>query len=465
MYRRLVFMVAFLACGFAVPVGMETAVQESRELFVLATRNTGEIAALAESALAARDLTTLRRWLDGRARACGCAVFILDHRGMLVVAAGLDLVPGAGGDQAVTPASDAMAGRAPVPPHVIWLWDRRPFVLGAVIRHDGRPLGAAVTMWPTDDARSAVAVRLLLLAAVVGLTVLAAATLVIGPLARWVMTPVRLLGDATEQVGSGYVRVPETAGPPEVRRLACGFNDMADRVLALATRQRDFVAQASHQLRNPITALRLRVENAFELGSAPYESEDLKLALNEVDRLCAIVDSLLLLAKSENNEELPVVVDVSATVVQRVDAWRSAYDRNSVPLITNIPDGVRALCLPELIEHGLDALLDNALKFGEQCPVRVVVQRRGDMIDVVVRDQGPGLPAEELEFVGTRFWRSTRHQNLPGTGLGLAIIRRLAKASGGQVIMAASRPHGLEVRLRVSAAPAGMGTPDGHALR
>ncbi|MFG1945671.1 sensor histidine kinase [Nonomuraea sp. NPDC048826] len=463
MYLRLVLMVAVLTCGFAVPLGIGTAAGVSRELHDKAVRRTWELAELAESALAGRDLTALRREVAGRARACGCAALVLDHGGV-VAAAGMDRAPG--GDYRAA-ASAAVAGAAAEPPSVIWPWDSAPLVLGTAVRRDGLLLGAAVTMSPTDGVRSAVGVRLLVLAVIAGLVVLAAAELVIGPLVRWVMNPVRLLADATEQVRSGvtYARVPQATGPPEIRRLVRGFNEMADCVLTLATRQRDFVAQASHQLRNPITALRLCVENAFELGSEPYQSEDLKLALSEVDRLCAIVDSLLLMAKSENSQAPPVVVDVSATVVQRVDAWRSAYDRNSVPLITNIPDGVRTVCLPELIEHGLDALLDNALKFGEQAPVRVIVQRRGDMIDVVVRDQGPGLPAEELEFVGARFWRSARHQNVPGTGLGLAIIRRLAEESGSQVIMAAGRPRGLEVRIRVPAAPAVMGRPDGHALR
>lgn len=454
-------MVVVLACGFAVPLGAGLAVEESRKLFDLRVKDTAELADAAEPALMSGDVVRIQRELAAFARECTCTTVVVDHGGRLAAAS-------APSPRDYTAAAlAAMAGQPPGLSHVAWPWDGRPYVLGSAIWRDGRLMGAAVTITPTGDLRTAIALRLLALAAVVATVVLAAVLFAVRPLVRWVLNPVHLIDDATEQVGSGIgaVHVPETMGPPEMCRLARGFNDMAGRVLDLATRQRDFVAQASHQLRNPLTALRLRVENAFELGCEPRQSEDLKLALSEVDRLCAIVDSLLLLAKSEDSDSLPVVVDVSTVATQRVDAWRPAYDRNAVPLITSIPEGVTALCLPELIEHGLDALLDNALKFGRKAPVRVGVQRRGDAVDIVVRDLGSGLPSDDLAFVGTRFWRSNRHQNIPGTGLGLAIVRRLAKDSGGEVTIAACRPHGLEVRVRVPSAPPRMGRPDGDALR
>ncbi|NUR91578.1 MAG: HAMP domain-containing histidine kinase [Nonomuraea sp.] len=465
MCLRLVVMVVVIACGFALPLAMGAAVEESRRLFDSRVLEAAVLADMAEPALASGDLARLRGDVRRARRACGCGLLVVDHEGHPVAAERMEMAPGGLDHRAL--ATAAMSGHRFELPHVAWPWDARPYVVAAAIRYGDRPLGAVITVAPTADVRSALVTRLLLLMAAVGLVVAGATFLVIRPFMRWVLCPVHLVSELIEQVGSGAeaLQVPETLGPPPARRLARGFNQMAVRVLHLVTRQQEFVAQASHQLRNPLTVLRLGVDNALELGALPGgKSEDLKLALSEVDRLSAIVDSLLLLAKSEEPDSLPVLVDVSAVANQRMEAWRPAYDRNGVPLISSIPDGASALCLPELIEHGLDALLDNALKFGRKAAVRVAVHRRGDCVEVVVRDQGPGLPRQDMDFIGTRFWRSSLHQNIPGTGLGLAIVRRLAQECGGTVTMAPGRPHGLEVRISVPSAPR-TGSPDGDGPR
>ncbi|MFE9648261.1 sensor histidine kinase, partial [Streptomyces sp. NPDC006365] len=157
-------------------------------------------------------------------------------------------------------------------------------------------------------------------------------------------------------------------------------------------------------------------------------------------------------------------VDVSAVVRHRVDAWRAAFAGAGVPLTTQIPDGVSALSLPDSLDHALDTLLDNALKFGDGAPVDVSVHRQpvgeaAGTVDVTVRDAGPGLTAEELSQAGGRFWRSTRHQNVRGTGLGLALTRMVVEAGGGELLLAAARPHGLSATVRLPAAPALPGDP------
>ncbi|WP_328767709.1 sensor histidine kinase [Streptomyces sp. NBC_00286] len=360
----------------------------------------------------------------------------------------------------------ALADRPPEQPGVWWPWDDRPFVLAEPVRRDGRVLGAVLIVSPTDQARSEVADHLTL----VILGSLAALVLVViavaAPVVRWVLRPVHDLDRATHEValGSLKTRVSERVGAPELRRLANHFNVMADSTHAAQEQQRAFVAQASHQLRNPLTALRLRVENLEEFVNDPRGLDELHSAVEEADRFGEMLDGLLRLARAEASEAERAPVDVSAVVRHRVDAWRAAFAGAGVPLIARIPDGVSALCLPDCLDHALDTLLDNALKFGEGAPVDVSVHRAPagramETVDVTVRDAGPGLTEEELSQAGGRFWRSTRHQNVRGTGLGLALTRMVVEAGGGELLLAAARPQGLSATVRLPAAPALPGDP------
>jgi signal transduction histidine kinase len=274
------------------------------------------------------------------------------------------------------------------------------------------------------------------------------------PIVRWVLRPVRDLDEAAHAVGSGKLstHVSDRAGPPELRRLATSFNAMADSVDAAARRQREFVAQASHQLRNPLTALRLRMENAESYATDPDSREELHFALEEADRLGETVDAMLDLARAESTPDVPQSVDVSAAIRRRAQAWEVAYAHSHTALEIDAPPGMIAVCLPDLLEHGLDALLDNALKYGRGGAVDVTARSpRAGWVEIEVRDTGPGLLPDEFGHAGDRFWRSPRHQNVPGTGLGIAITRTLAEGSGGSMELAARHPHGLAVRILLPA--------------
>ncbi|MFD6230569.1 ATP-binding protein [Streptomyces sp. NPDC060232] len=361
----------------------------------------------------------------------------------------------------------ALADRPAQRPGVVWPWDDRPFVLAEPVKRDGRILGAVLIISPTDRVRSEIADHLTLLV-LASLAALAAMLVAIAaPVVRWVLHPVHDLDRATHEVASGQLktRVSERAGAPELRRLAYSFNVMADSMHASREQQRAFVAQASHQLRNPLTALRLRVENLEEFVTDARGLRELNFAVEETGRFGEILDGLLRMARAEASEAERTPVDVSAVVAHRVDAWQAAFDARNVPLTTRIPDGVGALSLPDCLDHALDTLLDNALKFGDGTPVTVTVTvtrpPHGDgadgpdtAVEVTVRDGGRGLTDEELALAGGRFWRSTRHQNVPGNGLGLALTRMLAQAGGGELHLAAADPHGLAATVRLPAAPA-----------
>lgn len=222
---------------------------------------------------------------------------------------------------------------------------------------------------------------------------------------------------------------------------------MADHVEDVLEQQRAFVADASHQLRNPLAALLLRIELlALEL---PEGNEEIASVQTEGKRLARVLDDLLDLALAEHSQADLKVTDVGALTAERVAAWSPTADTKGVRLIGDCPP-TTGWADPVTLSSALDAVIDNAVKFtpdGES--VRVEVASTGDAATVVVTDNGPGLTDEELTRVGDRFWRSGRHQNINGSGLGLSICRALLAAGDGSISFGHHEPHGLRVTVTV----------------
>jgi len=272
-------------------------------------------------------------------------------------------------------------------------------------------------------------------------------------LANWVLRPVFVLDDAARRISSGdlSVRVGGASGPVELRRLSTTFNGMAAAVDLAMQRQEAFVADASHQLRNPLAALVLRLDG-LAMGLDEPRREQLHLAREECSRLEAILDELLELATAVHVAARPFPVDVADLVSGRVAAWRPMADNRHVHLfqaISTMPT-VWALTDPVLISSALDAVLDNAVKFtpaGGRVAVRVGDDDDTATIEVV--DSGPGLSAEDLTHIGDRFWRSAASQNIPGSGLGLSIAHTLLRTTGAEIAFEGASPHGLRVTIRM----------------
>jgi signal transduction histidine kinase len=268
-------------------------------------------------------------------------------------------------------------------------------------------------------------------------------------LTGWVLRPVRVLDATTHDIATGRLksRVAAAGGPPELRRLARSFNEMADNVEEVLEQQRAFVADASHQLRNPLSALLLRIELlALEL---PQNNEEIASVRTEGKRLASVLDDLLDLALAEHAEADLGIVDVGALAADRVASWTPLADAHGVRLVGDCPP-TTAWADPVALSSALDAVIDNALKFtpgGERVDVRVASE--GGTSTVVVSDLGPGLTDDELTRVGDRFWRSAHHQNIKGSGLGLSICRALLAAGGGSIDYRHREPHGLTVTVAV----------------
>ncbi|MFD5513678.1 ATP-binding protein [Streptomyces sp. NPDC127051] len=512
MHRRLLVIVCALVAGLilalSVPLVRATAERTTQTSFTGRVQDSAWFADMAATALETGRTARLQGAADRYTGLYDSQVAVVDANGKTAVAAPhpVNLEE----PHARSALLQALADRPPEQPGTVWPWDNRPFIHADAIKRDGHILGAVLIISPTDRARSEVAhyLTLVILGSLTALTIVLIA--VATPVVRWVLRPVHELDRATHEVTLGRLKthVSDRDGAPELRRLANSFNAMADSMHASQEQQRAFVAHASHQLRNPLTALRLRVESLEDFVNDPQGLHELHSAVEEADRFGQMLDSLLRVARAEATEAERTPVDVSAAVAHRADAWRAAFDAEDVPLTTRIPDGISALSLPECLDQTLDTLLDNALKFGDGSPVDISVTRafgthrhdtehfqlahrsgdgrlpflqvtdvqadvlkpklkrltatpphgrtadkEQDMVEVTVQDHGSGLTTEELAQAGGRFWRSTRHQNVPGTGLGLALTRILLEAAGGELHLAATQPHGLTATVRLPAAP------------
>jgi len=297
-----------------------------------------------------------------------------------------------------------------------------------------------------------------LLLATIGGAVLAIVLLVSLVVARSVTRPLADLGHAASRLGEGdfETRAPVPSGPTEVRLLAQEFNTTAEQLEELVNAQQSFVADASHQLRSPLAALRLRLEN-LESEVDPAAAEDVEGAGAEVERLSRLVDGLLALARAERNPPAPVDVDVGALLAGRRDAWTAFAAERDVTLDADDATGLWARATPERLEQVLDNLLNNALEVSPQRgAVSLTARPHRDHIEIRVRDTGPGMPPEDRARAFDRFWRgASASSDNGGFGLGLAIVRQLVTADGGTVELRAPSGGGLEalLTLRRGAAP------------
>jgi signal transduction histidine kinase len=252
--------------------------------------------------------------------------------------------------------------------------------------------------------------------------------------AREVSRPVRRLEEAARRVAAGdlAVRVDEDAGPPEIRSLAGTFNMTAQHLEQLIGSQQRFVADASHQLRTPLTALRLRLETLEHHVDEAGRSK-LDAAIAETLRLGRLVQSLLVLARSDAATTTPQRVDLSNVVAGRLDAWAPVAADQDVHLDATCEPGTVVRAVPGAIEQILDNLVSNALDVaGPGSRIAIDVRPGVARTELHVIDQGPGMSVDDRAHAFERFWRSPGSSS-DGFGLGLAIVEQLARNSGGRV--------------------------------
>ena len=285
-----------------------------------------------------------------------------------------------------------------------------------------------------------------------------AAALIAIYFARWVSRPLATLDSAARQIADGKltVRASTGDGPPELRRMAATFNMMAGRLETLVHGHRAMLADVSHQLRTPLTALRLRLD-LLAVDSPPADADELAGAQEEIARLSRLVDGLLATARAESVTEQLENIDVVAAVAERVAAWQPVADGHGVKLVAEPAnadfkgkdkdaDRPRVALGAGHLEQILDNLLDNAIDAiadkGGSVTVSVASSATGTTLTVV--DDGPGMTAQERSRAFLRFASGSPG----GTGLGLAIVHRLVTSNGGTIKLEDTPGGGLTVVLQ-----------------
>jgi signal transduction histidine kinase len=454
--RRLLIVLSAFAlaavAGFAVPLLDATAAGRTQEFVLARTGDLDRFAALAQQAGGPAGADTLAQEVQAHHAVYGEGVVVVDRSGRAMVEAGLRA-----DEPAVVAAVDAALRNQPAArPERLRPWSTEPILLARPIG-TGTQVGGAVVLRAEPAAAAAdigAAWAVVLLGALLAAVACAALALL---LARWVLRPVRELAAGVGEVAAGHPGAPVSprAGPTELRELATAFNRMSDAVATSAEQQRRLVADTSHQLRNPLAALRLRVDtldpHIAAAGRTTYRS-----TMVELDRLEALLDGLLDLASAESRATDLAAgagpadrAELTAVVAERIDAWRPAARGAGVRIDAAAPEPVEVACTTSELEQVLDVLLDNAVKYaGRGTTVEIAARSDGGRARLEVRDDGPGLPAEHLQQATERFWRAPG-STARGSGLGLPIAERLVTARGGTLRMASPPGHGLVVTIEL----------------
>jgi signal transduction histidine kinase len=248
---------------------------------------------------------------------------------------------------------------------------------------------------------------------------------------RRVTAPLASLAVAAEQLGRDVTAapLPET-GTIETRRASRAFNDMQTRLRNLIDNRMRMLAAISHDLRTPLTLLRLRTENVED----PQEREKMLGTIGEMD---AMLGSTLQFARDETVSEPRRPTDLAALIQSIVDDMSDA----GLPVTTEPTESIVYECRPMALKRALTNLIENAVKYGKSAHVSVNISQA--TIEIMIDDEGPGIPETKLSRVLEPFYRveDSRSRETGGVGLGLAIAQSIAQSHGGELALS-NRPSG-----------------------
>ncbi|MEU9256691.1 HAMP domain-containing sensor histidine kinase [Streptomyces sp. NPDC048270] len=305
--------------------------------------------------------------------------------------------------------------------------------------------GLTARLWAIWGFRAALAV--IVLAAAAGIGAVAA---------RRLTRPLRQLNDMASKFSDGDLtaRSPVT-GPQETQTLARTLNQGAERLDTLIVAQRIFVADASHQLRTPLTALRLSLDNIADGVNDEFVKEDVEQATAEVVRMSRLVNGLLVLARAEAKVAVAEPLPLRNVIEERLSVWRPAADERGITITLRAAAADRLLVLasPGSLEQILDNVLSNALEVSpDMGAITVRLECRGDEVEVLVLDEGPGMGDADKARAFDRFWRGQGLTGRAGSGLGLAVVKQLVTDDSGTVTLRDAPGGGLCVAISLRAA-------------
>lgn len=320
-------------------------------------------------------------------------------------------------------------------------------VLDRLLRNDGDPIAIAQVAEPLANVQYVLgqARTILLWSAVGGALLVGTASFFIAGTA---IDPIKRLTKAMTEIGSDQLnrRIPMTR-TDEVGRLAAAFNAMLARLEEAFARERQFIADASHELKTPLTVINANAQMLKRWGNdePAVRDESLDAIINESEQLAGMVSGMLTLAKADSGDQIPKEpVALDGLIDEIVTHARARAERKSLILEAHLPANPAVVIGdPSLLRQLFNNLVDNAIKFTERGRIDVTLAMQAANAVVEVADTGIGIEPETAERLFDRFFRSdaSHSRTIEGTGLGLAIVRSIARIHGGSV-SAASRPGG-----------------------
>lgn len=303
------------------------------------------------------------------------------------------------------------------------------------------------------------AARLLFLGA--SIAILCAVTVTGGLLARRALRPIGRMVAMAHRIGESNLRerLPDPGTPDEVGRLAATLNEMLHRIERSFETERRFTADASHELRSPLSRLRSELEVALRRPRPASEYEAvLRSALDEVERLSRLTEQLLTLARldaGETDRTPPTLVSLTSLVEEELKRLEPEAEGRKIAMDLKGDPGLSVKAAPEALRLAVANLLHNAVKFSPPGGrVTVTILPEGNQAVLTVCDTGPGIPPEELPRVFERFYRGrpSRSPDVPGVGLGLAIARAIVEAQGGTIAVDSTPGGGTTFTVRFALA-------------
>jgi signal transduction histidine kinase len=227
---------------------------------------------------------------------------------------------------------------------------------------------------------------------------------------------------------------------PEIDAVAQALDASAVRIARLIGREREFSANVSHQLRTPLTALRLRLEELATTSGAAEARDEIERALEQTDRMERTISELLAASRGAGRDVRELALD--ELVREHAAAWRQIFAKSGRRLTVSAPKRVLAVASAGAIGQALDVLLENALRHGAGTVV-LALEGLPAEARISVSDDGPGIPEDARTAIFERGSSLTG-----GTGVGLSLARALVEADGARLVLAQPRPPRFEIRLR-----------------
>jgi len=431
-----VLVLAVIALG--VPLAINLSARVNAEVKTQAQAQSDLVAATAADLLGSGERTALQALAHNASGSVRGRVLIVDARGLV-------LADSSGAAQLGTSYASrpeirtALGGRQYQLTRSSQTLGQEILATAAPVVHDAQTAGAVRITQSIGAVHSAVR-RAWFVVILIGLIVLALGLAAGAVIAAQVARPIGRLEQVARRVAGGDLTArAEVEGSTEQRSLAASFNEMTGRIERLLAAQRDFVADASHQLRTPLTGLRLRLEEARAMEPNGPVATELDAAMVEVDRLAHTVAELLALSRAGERRVAGAEVELDDLVGAAADRWRATAVGRGIDLVRSDEGGGSVWVARADAERALDALVENAMSYSPYGSTVELVSAPGR---IEVRDRGPGVAEDEHDAVFERFHRGRAGAaGPPGSGLGLSIARELARDWDGEVTLE-NRPGG-----------------------